>query len=441
MLLAVTTFDWLFWSWAALATAVGVFSILLTFYMSEGLRFAKSRLRKHPPINDFGHSIIVAPCKGNDLELSENLRPLFEQDYPNYEVRFVVEDAADPAAAVIRRMLRENSHVQGSLTIAGRSVESGQKIHNLQAATQRLPENTTFIAFVDSDARPRPDWLRRMVFRLVATNSAAVTGYRWFIPKRWSLSGNLLHGINASAAALLGKRGYFAVWGGAWAIRRESFESLNMRQAWQGTLSDDLVATRILREKGGSIEFEPGCIHPSTLETSWRGTLEFIRRQYLIGRFYLFPIWMGAVLVLSLSLLAFWGGIGLAVMGTIAGSGYVPWIAAGIGILYSIGFVRGMLKRSMCRSFIPGEFHQVSAMSAWDAWAWPLTLLANTLLIVSSAFGNTILWRGIRYTLARGGKLRSVQHPLSANVSSAEINTPHFHPNSRAVSGPAKNHS
>ena len=34
---------------------------------------------------------LLAPCKGVDLGLAENLRPLLEQDYPNYEVVFLVE--------------------------------------------------------------------------------------------------------------------------------------------------------------------------------------------------------------------------------------------------------------------------------------------------------------------------------------------------------------
>ena len=80
---------------------------------------------------------IVVPCKGLDPEFEENLRPLFEQDYPDYELVFVTESEADPAHAILTRMIRESSR-PAWLIVAGPAKIRGQKVHNLCAAIETL---------------------------------------------------------------------------------------------------------------------------------------------------------------------------------------------------------------------------------------------------------------------------------------------------------------
>ena len=43
---------------------------------------------------------IIAPCRGVDDGMRENLTALFEQDVPEYEMIFVVDDEADPAVVI-----------------------------------------------------------------------------------------------------------------------------------------------------------------------------------------------------------------------------------------------------------------------------------------------------------------------------------------------------
>ena len=96
----------------------------------------------------------------------------------------IVEDAADAAAPVIRRVMAEHPTVAARLIVAGRAVAGGQKVHNLRAATADLAAEIRALVFVDSDARPRPEWLRLAMARLAEPGVAAATGYRWFVPKR-----------------------------------------------------------------------------------------------------------------------------------------------------------------------------------------------------------------------------------------------------------------
>ncbi len=69
----------------------------------EYLRFFRSEMATQPS----GYSpfaTVIAPCKGHDDGLRENLYLLLNQNYPRYEVIFVVDDADDPAVEVIEEI-------------------------------------------------------------------------------------------------------------------------------------------------------------------------------------------------------------------------------------------------------------------------------------------------------------------------------------------------
>ena len=75
--------------------------------------------------------MLITPCKGFDVDLEGNLAALLRQDYPDYEVTFVVESDADPACPVIRRVMAGHPQVAARLLVAGVAHHSGQKVHNL----------------------------------------------------------------------------------------------------------------------------------------------------------------------------------------------------------------------------------------------------------------------------------------------------------------------
>jgi hypothetical protein len=170
------------------------------------------------------------------------------------------------------------------MLIAGTCTDSGQKVHNLCCATAQLPDDVKVLAFFDADTQPSADALSRLVDRACGREFQVATGYRWFVPRRPSLSNLTLASVNAAVAGLLNHQGWNLVWGGAWAIERELFAKTALMDAWRGTLSDDLVASRAMRLAGVRIAFEPGCMLASPIDVSWREAVRFLRRQFLIGR-------------------------------------------------------------------------------------------------------------------------------------------------------------
>ncbi len=354
-----------------------------------------------------GRVLLCVPCKGRDLNLEDNLRSLLEQDYDDYEVSFIVESVDDPACAVIRRVMATHSWMTARLVVAGRAAESGQKVHNLLAGTARLSPRIDYLAFADSDARPRPEWLRMLISRLYRPHIGAMTGYRWFVPAGNSPGNMLLYSLNCNVMSLLGRDSHYLIWGGSWAIRREVFDKIGLRLAWKGTICDDLVAGRLLSKAKMHVRFEPACVVASPIDHSFTEAISFLRRQYQLSFFYARDWWAFAWFSAMFSNLAWLGNLGLLACGLIKGASWA-WIpAAVISILYLLAACRGKVRQDLVDLYFPHLQRALRKAKLFDIWLQPAISLVHGIIIFSAAFGRHINWRGIGYRLSADGKIKA----------------------------------
>jgi cellulose synthase/poly-beta-1,6-N-acetylglucosamine synthase-like glycosyltransferase len=207
------------------------FALLLlwqgTLSLIGGIRFARyieKELRRQA--NHFTpYASVIVPCRGIDDDLRDNLRRLWRQDYPSYELIFIFDSAEDEAARVIEELRCEGEDSESNVArvrifIAGRATDSGQKVHNLRAGVKEVDEGSEVFAFLDTDARPGDGWLRALVSPLADEAIGATTGYRWFVPMQNRFPSLLRAVWNASITSTLGadgKRNF--CWGGSTAIR------------------------------------------------------------------------------------------------------------------------------------------------------------------------------------------------------------------------------
>src|SRR6185295_12687601 len=122
-----------FYFFAAVAIWLGILSV------RGGMRFRYFVRRELArPVGDYTPFVsLIAPFRGVDQGLRENLTALFNQDYPAYEVIFVTGGADDPALPIVEgvRTIGEREGKVGSrLVFSGEATQSGQKVHNLIAA-------------------------------------------------------------------------------------------------------------------------------------------------------------------------------------------------------------------------------------------------------------------------------------------------------------------
>ncbi|MEN6575223.1 MAG: glycosyltransferase [Phycisphaerales bacterium] len=346
---------------------------------------------------------LIIPCKGLDAHFHSNIQSFIEQDYENHRLFFVVEDESDPAfreLTSLRDKFGRGSHILDiQILVAGHSQVSSQKIFNLLYGYQQVPDDTEVLAFADSDVCVQRDWLSRLVRPLRRAKYGAATGYRWFVPIRGNLATLALSAINGAVAQSLGNTPLNQAWGGSMAVRIQDFRRLRIPEIWTNTLSDDLSLSQAVKQAGMKVLFVPECLVASFESTTWPRLMEFGRRQFLITRVYAPWTWWLGLLSSFGSVACLWGTAAVAVHDACIHAGHAILTAA-IPCLFLAGqLARAVLRQLIAAQVLKTHLPQLMPAALADVlgcWLWSIVLLVS---LLSSAFGRTIRWRGIRYKL------------------------------------------
>lgn len=104
---------------------------------------------------------VLKPVYGLERDLKAWLRTACQQDYPEYQVVFCVQNPADPALRVVREIQEEFG--EGLVSIALRDIRIGPngKVNNLLGGLEVAKHDVLVIS--DSDIQLRPDYLRAIV--------------------------------------------------------------------------------------------------------------------------------------------------------------------------------------------------------------------------------------------------------------------------------------
>lgn len=388
---------------------LGVLLVFLSWKSFRGginyLRYFKNELAK-PPVDYTPPVSVIAPCRGLDDGIEANFRALLRQDYPWFEVIFVVDNEADPAVETIKTLARDSDvhAVNVQIRIAPPAVESGQKVENLREGVLYAAENSKVFVFVDSDANPSPDMLRSLVAPLENPEVGAASGYRWFIAERPDFASEMRSVWNASIASALGENSKtnFA-WGGASAIRRETFEKLKIREKWCGTLSDDFTLTWAVKSAGLAIVFVPRALTASFGNCSVRELLEFTNRQIKITRVYAPHLWavsfMGSGLFNLVMIWAFF------IVVTSQKNDSAVWAAISImGLVAAFSTGKAFLRLRAVFLAMAEHHSNLKKQMITQSFLWfpvPALFFVNCL---AAAFSRKIVWRGITYRLPSADK-------------------------------------
>jgi len=373
---------------AVVSCWIGIKSLL------GGVRYARYvRQETKRALGDYCPFVsVIAPTRGLEQGFVENVRPLLTQNYSEYEIQFVFDDPGDPSIPLVNEL-------GARVVISGPADGTGQKVHNLIVAVREIDPRTEVIVFVDTDARPGEDWLRQLVAPLGDENVGASTGYRWFVPEPGSLASRLRGVWNASVASALGAdttKNF--CWGGSTAIRRSTFERLNVVKHWRGTVSDDFTITRVLKEARLPIHFTPNCLVPSVGDCGWDELLEFTTRQIKITRVYAPHLWLPLLLGSSLFAIAFFGGIVLLILRVVWGQSF--WLVLTlVSVIFALGAAKGFIRWRAVNIPLARYRRELRRDLAAHIFLWPFASLLYLYNAIVAGFSRRITWRGITYNL------------------------------------------
>jgi cellulose synthase/poly-beta-1,6-N-acetylglucosamine synthase-like glycosyltransferase len=331
---------------------------------------------------------VLIPVKGqaeDQAALAAFLAACTCQTGVSYRLVFAVESASDPAAALVTAL----ADPRIAWVVAGRTTLRGQKVHNLLAALGTLTSADRIVVFADADALWPADWLAQLVRPIVLGRAGVASGYRWILPQDDHPASRLAALMDWSVATCARARRWNLCWGGATALSREALDRIDLPTIWAGALLDDLTLTRAARRAGIVIHAPLFALVPSPVRHDWRSLFAFGRRQYLLVRVHAPRHWWLALITFAVPVAGF---------ATALQAGAWGWICIGLAAL--LQQLRAALRLRIARRVLPPAASAQTAriLRRWR-WLLPGAQILHLLLIVSSAFGRTMVWAGRRYRL------------------------------------------
>lgn len=267
----------LFESALMVASAAGI--AYLAFALQRTLAFGRRRAQSILA-DDFAPAVsVLKPLAGLEPELFENLCSFCDQEYHEYQIIFGVRDAADPAAAVARRVIEQFPGRDVSLLVDARVRGTNFKIANVLNLIPLAKHDILIVA--DSDIRVDSSYLRSVVAPFANEQVGAVTCLYRGVPVEparplQTLSSELgAMFINdqfaPSVLVAIGLSPMDFCLGATMAVTRKALELLGGFEALSSHLADDRMLGKLVRDRDLRVELSSYVVENIVCERRPRG--------------------------------------------------------------------------------------------------------------------------------------------------------------------------
>ena len=217
-----------------------------------------------------GRVLVIVPCRGHDISLTENLMSIRKQEFANYDAVAVVDSEDDVAIHSIREAGMDYIVSSADCT------RCSGKVRAISTALEKFSGYDTYV-IADSDATFSSRWLRKLVAPLADPKVGLSTAFPVFIPcggfwsrvkMVWGFVGN---SMMESSITRFG-------WGGSLAFRSKLLDNGKLG-VFSESVSDDAALTHIAADAGLSIAYCDGNIVTVKSRETLSSFVEWSNRQ------------------------------------------------------------------------------------------------------------------------------------------------------------------
>jgi len=332
---------------------------------------------------------ILKPLHGAESGLYENLASFCAQDYTRpVQILFGVQDATDPAIAVVQKLIADYPGCDLELVVDSRVHGPNRKVGNLINLQTRIKHETVILA--DSDIRVGPDYLAHVASALQRSGVGLVTclyrgsaaGGYWARVAAVAIDSHFLPSVLVGLTLGLAR----PCFGSTIALTNTVLTKIGGFKAYVQYLADDNAIGEAVRRAGMEVAIpryvvEHMC-NERTFADLWYHELRSAR---------------------TIRMVAPWGFAGSVVTHPLA-LGLLGALVAGFDAV-SLGVLAVVV---LCRMLLQARVDHTLLVSPPR---WSLSLLADLLSFVAyvtSFFISHVSWRGHRYKVLADGTLISL---------------------------------
>jgi ceramide glucosyltransferase len=330
---------------------------------------------------------ILKPVCGLEKNQKINLRSACLQDYPEFQVVFSVQDPTDPAIPLLKAIQQEYPE-RVSVAVGNHQAGPNGKINNLLGALPHARHDILVIS--DSDVRLEPDYLKNIIAPLadpgvgfVCTLYRATSADRWY--ERMELLTLNADFIPSVVFAYVSGASKFCL-GASVAFRRGSLQEVGGLEALADFLAEDYEMGRRLWVSGKRMVLVPYFVDTvvdlQRLSQWWDHQVcwdQKTRAAHSAG-FFASIVTRSVPFALLLAASRLGDALGLSILGGALG---LRLATAAVILRWGLGDREGL------RGLALLPLRDIAALVSW--------VLALT--------KKTVIWRGSKLILTRGGRL------------------------------------
>lgn len=353
--------------------------------------------RECPPV------AILLSLRGGDPFLSDCLKKLLQQDYPDYELVIALDHERDPAARYVDQVIDDLKPANLTKKIITRREANCTLLNNNYAQlVEELDDRFEIVVLVDADAVTWKGWLRSLVQPLVRDESVGGTsGNRWYTPDNANI-GTLTRCVwNMGSIVQMATMQY--PWGGSMALRADVAKSPEMLQCWRSTFTGDTPLFKIIRDRGKKYHFNPEIILLNREDTTLHSFCNWMPRQMLNGKLY-HPLWLPVLAQAILSTILLVAAVSTNLANIVTGNWLAFGILGGSLTLFWISIFGLFVKMNRVigsKALVRGDRMNWLTLSAAHKlfWVIPMVQIVYFLGVLKSLFIRNVCWRGIDYVI------------------------------------------
>jgi len=337
---------------------------------------------------------LFKPLHGAEPNLEAHLESFFRQNYPEFEILFCARTAGDAGMETARRVAQRHPEIPTRFLFTGEETYINAKVSSMEMMAAAARHDIWIIS--DSDVRVTPDYVREVAAPFASETVGAVTclyrgaahGSVWSQLEAAGMSVEMTAGV-VTANLLEGMK--FAL-GPTMAVRRRCVERMGGFGVLGPYCSDDFLLGEKVAEQGETVVLSQHVIDHIILNLSFAASVQHQVRWMKSTRFSRPLGHLGTALTFSVpfGLLAWLTG--MAMHRPVAGLLLLAYSVVQRMILAAAMAIFGVEERHPLRAVVLYPLRDLLGFGCWAA----------------SYADSTILWRGTRYRLSRGGLMHAV---------------------------------
>jgi ceramide glucosyltransferase len=340
---------------------------------------------------------LLKPLHGDEPNLEAHLATFFEQDYPTYEILFCARSADDAGLAAARRVAARFPEIPVQFLSTGEAAYINAKVASMELMEQHASHDILVIS--DSDVRVSPDYLRSVALPFSDPRVGGITcPYRGIAAEGglWARLEAVGMSVEMTAGCLVARslEGMQFTLGPTMAFRRETIRRMGGFRVTADYCADDFVLGNETFKLGQRIVLSHHPIDHIVINSSFWQSMRHQVRWMKSTRFSRPKGHFGTALTFSMpfGILAF------------AAAAATHQLALGIGLLAWSITTRLALAISV-GNWVVGDHDWLNLFILY-----PIRDLMGFFFWTASYTSSRIWWRGRRFQLLPGGKMRPVDH-------------------------------